>query len=292
MRLGRNKPRIWKPTLDFERYLTNATGWQPRVTVDRALSGDMMVRTTAIIPGPARPLGQRWESKSIHLLHDPAGNDDVGDCTCAGMVKLDVSWWDDAQQLVDLGPPGVTAGGANGMKNAALGLYSRATGYNPSDPSTDQGAELTQILDYVKANGVYADGSGKIAGYVAVDATKPDQIAKAIDTVGGLYTGATVYEPWCQNPLEGGVWDVLPDDAQVAGGHCVTWFDYNEQGVIFNTWGLFMTLTWAAAAKYWGKAAGGEVYAVFSPDWLNAATKESPSGFNAQQLAADIAAGF
>ena len=36
--------------------------------------------------------------------------------------------------------------------------------------------------------------------------------------------------------------------------------------------------------------AGGEIYAVFSPDWLNAATQTSPSGLNAAQLAADLAA--
>ncbi len=252
MKLGRNLPKIWKPTLDFARYASDLA--------------------------PKRPLGHRWESDSIHQLHDAAGNDDVGDCTCAGILKLDVAWSHNAGSWT-----------TPDMRTAALGLYSRATGYDPNDPSTDKGADLQTILDYVKANGVYADGSGKIAGYVEVDASKPAEIVKAIDTFGGLYTGVSLADDWPGASKEGSVWDVAGDpDPQE--GHCVAWFDYNEQGVIINSWGFFITVTWGAVAKYWAKSAGGEVYAVFSPDWIDAATKESPSGFNAAQLAADIAA--
>ena len=59
-------------------------------------------------------------------------------------------------------------------------------------------------------------------------------------------------------------------------GHCVAWFDYNERGVIANSWGFFVLITWEAVAKYWGKSAGGEVYAVFSPDVAQRDDEEEP----------------
>ena len=176
------------------------------------------------------------------------------------------------------------------MKDTALALYSAATGYNPADPSTDQGAELSDILNYVQKFGIDPAGHGKGINWVEVDATKPAQVAKAIDIFGGLYTGAQISPDWLQTTnADGAIWAVAspgnPDD-----GHCVAWFDYNEQGVIANSWGFFVLITWQAVAKYWGKSAGGEVYAVFSPEWLSAATMKSPSGFDAAQLAGDLKA--
>lgn len=66
MKLGRNLPEVWRPTLNLERYAASCA--------------------------PARPLGQRWESKAIHALRKPLGNDRFGDCVFAGLFKLDVEW--------------------------------------------------------------------------------------------------------------------------------------------------------------------------------------------------------
>jgi len=143
----------------------------------------------------------------------------------------------------------------------------------------------------VKKHGIYTDGRGKPAGWVAIDPSKPALIMKALDVFGSVYTGCQLAPEWVQNPHEGMVWDVTSSDGSPEMGHCTAWFDYNEVGIIGNSWGAFMQVTWAAIEKYWAKSVGGEIYAVFSPDWLNKATQLSPSGLNAAQLAADIAAG-
>jgi hypothetical protein len=274
MKLGRNLPKVWRPTLEAGRYLKTSRSSFSSIGVN----GQVAIGEHSLVPLPARPVADRWEHQAIMSLHDAAGNDMVGDCTCAGILKLDVAWSHNAG--IDYWPA---------MTPTALDLYSAATGYNPLNPASDQGAELVQILKFVRAHGVDVDGHGKGLQWVSVDATKPAEVAKALDTFGGLYTGAQISPDWLQNPHEGSVWDVAsPGGAD--DGHCVAVFDYNEQGVIANSWGFFITITWEALAKYWSKSAGGEVYAVFSPDWLTRATEKSPSGFNAAQLAADLKA--
>jgi hypothetical protein len=256
MRFGRSIPRIWRPTLDAERYLT-----------------------AAIVP--SRPLGSRWESKAIHALHDPLGNDQYGCCVFAAAFKQDVAWLRDAADETSPNP----------TKDDCLGLYSRVTGFNPNDPSTDRGGDLQTALSFAKTHGIYADGRGKPASWVSVDPAKPALIRAALDAFGSLYTGCQLAPEWIQSPAEGFVWDVTPSAPDPAMGHCTAWFDYDAIGVIVNSWGLFGRITWAAIEKYWAKSAGGEIYAVFSPDWLNKATQTAPSGLNAAQLAADVAAG-
>jgi hypothetical protein len=254
--LGRSVPKVWRPTLDAARYLAAVA--------------------------PARALGQRWESKAIHALHDPLGNDQFGCCVFAAAFKLDIAWLRDAGDETSRNP----------TEADCLGLYSHVTGFNPNDPSTDRGGDLQTALAYFKAHGVYPDGRGKIAGWAAVDPAKPAELRAALDVFGSLYTGCQLAPEWVQNPGEGFVWDVTPSPGGSDLGHCTAWFDYDEVGVIVNSWGLFGRITWAAIEKYWAKSTGGEIYAVFSPDWLNKATQTAPSGLNASQLAADVAVGW
>lgn len=293
MKLGRQLPSIWRPNLDFSRYVAadeyDVFSVHAVSSFDGSSFADSITFTSSavVFPKPARKVGQRWEHQSIHLLHDAAGNLTVGNCTCAGILKLDLSQEHNAN--------GVNSWQPN-MQDISLALYSAATGYDPSKTDahgnnpTDNGAELSDILNYVQENGIDPAGHGKGIRWVEVDATKPAQIAKAIDTFGGVYTGAQISPDWLQSTnADGAIWDVAsPGGAD--DGHCVAVFDYNEQGVIANSWGFFITITWEALGKYWSKSAGGEVYAVFSPDWLNRATEKSPSGFNAAQLATDLKA--
>ena len=276
-KLGRKQPLVTRPTLHLGRYLTPPAGQEPQCSA--IVNGShIFTARHAVAPMPARAIADRWEHKAIELLHDPAGNDTVGDCTCAAMAKLSVAWSHNAGDMAYW--PSMTP--------LAIGLYERATGYNPADPNTDQGAELTDILTFVQKNGVDTAGRGKGVQWVSVDATKPDEVAKAIDIFGGVYTGVNLSPDWLNNPVEGGVWDVgAPGNPMY--GHCVAAFDFNEQGVIINSWGLFITVTWSAFARYWAANAGGEVFTIVSPEWISAATQTSPSGMNAAQLSADLA---
>ncbi len=253
--LGRNLPSVWRPCLDAERYLIRAIE-------------------------PARPPGQRWESKAIHALHDALGNQTYGCCVWAAAFKQDVAWLRDAGDAKSPDP----------TEADCLASYSRDAGFDPGKPSTDVGGDLQTALAGFKAKGLYLDGRGKPASWCAVDPTKPELVRAAIDAFGSLYTGCSLAPEWVQAPEEGFVWDVASPGREDLG-HCTAWFDYDSVGVIVNSWGLFGRITWDAVARYWAKAARGEVYAVFSPDWLAKATQESPSGLDAAQLAQDVAAG-
>src|ERR1700752_3812644 len=64
------------------------------------------------------------------------GNDQVGDCTMAGSDHETMLWC-------------AMAGGNATFETAnTLADYSALTGYNPSDPNTDQGADMHDVMKY------------------------------------------------------------------------------------------------------------------------------------------------
>lgn len=78
------------------------------------------------------------------------GNDTVGDCTFAGSDHEHMCW------------TGIGNGGALSAKftkQNTLADYSALTGYKPSDPSTDRGANISQVMDYRRTTGV-VDATG------------------------------------------------------------------------------------------------------------------------------------
>ena len=83
----------------------------------------------------AYPAVKAWERP---IAYGMLGNDAVGDCTIAGHYHLRMNM----QAVANAGTPLVVT------TEQALADYSAATGYNPADPSTDQGANMTkQQLD-------------------------------------------------------------------------------------------------------------------------------------------------
>ena len=78
MKLGRKLPSVWHPNLDFSRYV--AADDYDMLSVHSVPTFDGADRVTftssaVVFPQPARPIAERWEHQSIHLLHDAAGND-------------------------------------------------------------------------------------------------------------------------------------------------------------------------------------------------------------------------
>ena len=53
---------------------------------------------------------------------------------------------------------------------------------------------------------------------------------------------------------------------------------------MIDTCGMTGTITWAAVKAYCDQNAGGALYTVFGPDWINQVTQKSPGGFDAGQL--------
>jgi len=215
-----------------------------------------------------------------HGLAMCLGNDNLSDCTAAG-----------AAHLVDLwrGNAGIAAPVVSEADTIAF--YSKTTGYIPGDAATDQGGDLVTVMRKWRDGGFFADGSSKIAGWAAVDATNAGEVRRALWLFEGLYMGAALPDAWL-NPMPaatGFVWSVA-GEPDPDNGHCTTAVGYNDVGVQVDSWGMVGTMTWAALAKYYAEASGGELYALLSPDAINRATAKAASGFDLAALTSDLAA--
>lgn len=98
------------------------------------------------------------------------GNDQYGDCTCAGACHEHMLLAHAQGKPVPAFTP-----------DNALALYSAVTGFKKGDPSTDQGAQVRDVLNYRRKHGV-KDSAGKvhkIDGFVSVDPTNLDHLRVA-----------------------------------------------------------------------------------------------------------------
>jgi hypothetical protein len=222
---------------------------------------------------PAGSSGDAWFKNVL-------GNDKLGDCTCAGALHVAGAWFANVGEDVPFNP------------DDAIALYERACGYDPADPSTDQGGNEQDVLTAIQMYGLEPDGSHKIAGFCAVDGSNLDEVHRAIYELENVYFGLALPDAWI-NPFpagDGATWDVA-GDPDPSNGHCVVGLDYRADGaVLIITWGLRVWLTPAAIAKYAVPAAQGEVYALWSEDALSRATAKSAGGFDAAGLKAAFAA--
>jgi hypothetical protein len=218
---------------------------------------------------PVAPASQSWLSKisSWPMM----ANDTVGDCTCAG-IGHGVQLWSTYAQTVPLVP----------TDQQVLDLYSAITGYNPSDSSTDRGANLLDVLNYCRNIGFLGN---KIYGYVQVNTKIQQQVRLAIYLFGLVYCGV-------QLPV--GVqgkdtWDIPKKQRLVGdwacgswGGHCVDGVKYDTTGISVISWGKVIPVSWNFFTTYFDEA-----YAVLSPEFINQKGL-SPDNFNLEQLTEDL----
>jgi hypothetical protein len=206
-------------------------------------------------------------------------NDQLGDCTAAGAFHV-------------AGMLSANAGTPIGFTDDQVQAFYRATtGYDPSDPSTDQGADEQTVLSYWQQHGLLADGSHRINGWAHINSANRQQAMTAVWLFENLYFGVELPDAWV-NPMPsvpGFVWDVA-GEPNPDNGHCFIATGYSDAGVRICTWGMTGLMTWAAVAKYASVAASGELYAVFGRDAISTATGRAPNGFDATQLSADLQA--
>jgi hypothetical protein len=249
-KLGRKRAAVRRPRLFLADYLAPAVP-PPPATVD-------------------------YSAEASAVLAQVLCNDRLGCCTASGAFHIDgvmlgnggapVTWTDDQ----------VTA------------FYSRF-GYVAGDPSTDQGADEQAVLDSWSAKGLLADGSHKIAGYLAVDAANVDEIKKAIWLFENVYFGEELPDAYI-DPMPSGpgfTWDA-GGDPDPNNGHCFVGFGYGLGGVAIDTWGMRGLQPWAAIEQYAAYSAGGELWTVISRDQLARAPAKTPDGLDWAALAADF----
>jgi len=156
-------------------------------------------------------------------------NDNLGDCTCATCGHMIQSW------------TAVSGSEVTVSDSAVLTEYEQACGYNPSDPSTDQGGVISNVLDYFRDTGV---GGYKISAHAEVNLTQL-RVQQAVEVFGAVDLGIQL--PISAQNQIGSVWDFVnntPDQPGGWGGHSVPVVKYDATGVWVVTWGALQQATW------------------------------------------------
>jgi hypothetical protein len=173
---------------------------------------------------------------------------------------------------------------ANITDAMALQDYEICCGYNPADPSTDQGGIILDNLNlWQKGTGGYT--GHKLTAFASATVSNLVEIRQAIALFGGVYIGLNI--PQYALPGDGTippVWDVNPNaDNTIIGGHCVFICAFSPYALTAITWGQLQPMTWA----FWN-AFVDEAFCLISPDWIRK-NGGAPNGFNLAALESDLA---
>lgn len=182
-------------------------------------------------------------------------NNQIGDCTAAGIAHTIQAWTAYGRGLVTL------------PNSAVLRLY-EAFGYVPGDPSTDRGVVEQDMLHYVMKNGV---GGHKILAYAQVNHKDPDELKAALHLFGSVYMGAQMPQSAMLQTDASQPWTVQ-GGSQIEGGHCFTLqrWDTAADPMTFVTWGQLQR-----ASIEWWLDYGQEAWVMISQDWFLANGKTS-----------------
>lgn len=196
------------------------------------------------------------------------GNDSVGCCTEAGIAHL--------AQVQSVNATGTAA---PMTARGVLDAYSRVTGYDPNDPSTDRGGYCLDALNDARKNGI-ADANGKvhkIAAYASVNPRHHAMVRFAALLGCGLYVGATLHSGiWNQE-----VWQPPKPGEKIEGGHAVN-VGLVDDRVALIGWDTVQPVEWG-----WWDVEVDEAYCVISDDQLNSEGLSVP-GFNLARLLEDV----
>lgn len=162
------------------------------------------------------------------------------------------------------------------------------TGFDPVTGANDDGAEVSQVLEWWRTVGLF-DGR-RILGHAKVNAADPSELAAALWLFEGGINGMGLDDTWVagmDTMTSGFVWPVGPGGPNPNNGHSTYFYGgFNRVGPFIDTWGMTGTLTWSAAARYC--TGQGEAHVVITEQSLSNATKKSAAGFDAEQLLAKL----
>lgn len=201
------------------------------------------------------------------------GNDKAGNC-----VEADI--------LHTIGLINYNAGTpATFTDEQGLELYSGITGYNPADPSTDQGTIPQVALDWWLKNGVFGH---HIAGWVAVNGHSMQEVRTAIWLFENCSYAVGLPDAWvAEQPGDWFTWGV-DGQANPENGHFFLGAGYDDNAVIVDSWGLYGVVTNGATKSYATDRGGGQMFTVLTEESIDRAKQKAPSGFDFSQLQADL----
>ena len=220
------------------------------------------------LPTPPAYFGHHDLVKQWGML----ANDRVACCVFAGAGHSTMMW------RAEGGTP-VAFDDASVLKS-----YSELTGFDPSNPASDQGSDMEDAAAYRRKTGILdADGQRHtIDSYVALARGDIDEIILATYLFGASGAGINLPSTAEQQFDAGHVWDVVPH-ARDRGGHYVpiVGVQRNTGHLLCVTWGRLHAMTPAFYKFY-----SDEAVAYVSTDPLK--NNRSPEGYAIDALRADL----
>ncbi len=207
-------------------------------------------RTFAAVLPPPKLDRSAWDYQP-HM----AGNDRIGDCTCAGLANV-------AAGIASLNGYQLTVDDQN-----VIAFFAAQKGIDPADEAALEAADglmMSDVLDYMQQHG-FTPGAQFLAGQWGTLALDRPSLALAMAHLGPIYLGVTLRERDVDQFSSGGFWDVQEgrDDGAVVSGHAVVAWDYSglddagEKGTVrIGTWGAWQAATWAWVASRLDEAHG------------------------------------
>lgn len=223
---------------------------------------------------PPAPPTSDYSQPAMACLRDIYGNAQYGDCVIAGAYHM----------------VGVETGNAGNLFAASdaqvLADYSAITGFNPNDPSTDQGTDPTQAFAYWTQTG-FCNGT-KLLTVAEVDATNWAEVQACMVLFENLFPCINLPDAWVQSmpTADGFVWDMAPPDPQ--NGHFLCGVGHTPQGLTIDSWALLGILTPAALAGLCTASGGGALFVALTPDQLAKGQAKAPNGVAWADLYSDI----
>ena len=200
-------------------------------------------------------------------------NDSLGDCTCAGIGHVA-----GCQSKFGFGNELLFS------DNQIEGLYEGSCGYNPSDPATDQGGSLAQVLKYVKDHPEALPGYS-LDAYAQLRNLSWAGMTTALMLFGAVYVAVNLPESADDQFSAGQPWTVV--DSQIAGGHCITLTGF-VAGDFCPRWASWGKSNQRSTMAWWNTY-GVEAWVPYSKSWLRS-NGTAPNGLNESALLSDMKA--
>jgi hypothetical protein len=183
---------------------------------------------TTALPKPPKEFGHERLVTQWGML----GNDNAGCCVWSGAGHEVMLWNREAGKTVNI------------TTTSTLRNYSLVTGYNPNNPSTDQGTDMQVAASYRRKSGLLdADGKRhKIGAYVALEAGNLAQLWYATYLFDGVGIGVEFPTQWMDAFNAHRPWGKL-SRPKIDGGHYITQASRRAGNGIIITWGQPVPLT-------------------------------------------------
>lgn len=194
------------------------------------------------------------------------GNDQFGDCVWAGADhETEVLLHDGTGSIGNFGDGSTTA----------LKDYAACTGFNPNDPNSDRGTDMSVAMSYRRKTGI-VDALGKrhkVGAYVALEPGNWNQLLEALYAFRVVGIGIEFPQSAMDQFNANKPWTVVKGSS-IEGGHYIPVVGHPSLSYTYLiTWGRKIKMSKAFYQKY-----NDETYAYVSVEDLK--SNKSPAGYD------------